>query len=69
MGFVKTVVYVSFLAVVTALAVWWSGFLEAIGMGELTPLIDTLLRITPGWLWAVLLLLVVGGVAIELLFD
>lgn len=69
MGFTENVVVFLFLLVLTILAFWWSGFLDIIGAEGPIDFLATTVSIIPGWLWAIAILFVVGGIAIERIFG
>lgn len=68
MGFTKNVVAIHFFLILAFLVMWWSGLLEDLGMEPLE-FVNTLLTLVPAWAWAILILFVAGGIAIERLFG
>lgn len=68
MSFTKNVAMVAFSLVLAFLLIWWSGVLEAIGLGGPFEYLGILITVLPAWLWAIIILFIAGGIAIERAF-
>ena len=69
MSFTKNIVIFGFCVVLALLLMWWSGFLEDVGMGGPLDALEQMLSLIPNWLIAGAVLFVAGGIVIERYFD